>query len=83
MPRNLAEGETQMNFRIPEEKKKAFIDKAKAEGTSASRLLLEFIDNYLGLASNSDEEIEAIKRKVADLEEFKKRTEAILGELSA
>lgn len=83
MPRNLAEGETQMNFRIPEEKKEAFIKKAKGDGTSASRLLLEFIDNYLGLSSKSDEEIETIKKKVTELEEFRKRTEAILGELSA
>lgn len=84
MPRNLAEGETQMNFRIPEEKKDAFIKKAKASGTSASRLLLEFIDSYLGLASpRNNEEIESIKKKVAELEEWKDRTETILGELAA
>jgi predicted CopG family antitoxin len=83
MPRNLAEGETQMNFRIPEEKKDAFLKKAKAEGTSASRLLLEFIDNYLGISSTSDEEINSIKKKVAELEEFRERAEKILGELAA
>jgi hypothetical protein len=83
MPRNLAEGETQMNFRIPEEKKEAFIKKAKANGTSASRLLLEFIDSYLGLSAKNDEEIETIKKKVAELEEFRIRAEAILGELAA
>lgn len=83
MPRNLAEGETQMNFRIPEEKKEAFLKKAKDSGTSASRLLLEFIDNYLGISPKSDEEIASIKRKVAELEEFKERTEKILGELAA
>ncbi|MBO3464426.1 hypothetical protein [Aetokthonos hydrillicola] len=83
MPRNLAEGETQMNFRIPEEKKEAFLKKAKENGTSASRLLLEFIDNYLGLAPKSNDEIANIKKKVAELEEFKERTEKILGELAA
>ncbi|MBW4586156.1 hypothetical protein G7B40_024810 [Aetokthonos hydrillicola Thurmond2011] len=83
MPRNLAEGETQMNFRIPEEKKEAFLKKAKENGTSASRLLLEFIDNYLGLAPKSNDEIANIKKKVAELEEFRERTEKILGELAA
>ncbi|MEH2393717.1 MAG: hypothetical protein V7K21_19320 [Nostoc sp.] len=72
-----------MNFRIPEEKKDAFIKKAKASGTSASRLLLEFIDNYLGLSPKNDEEIEDIKKKVAELEEWRERTETILGELAA
>ncbi|MEH2201144.1 hypothetical protein [Nostoc sp.] len=83
MPRNLGEGETQMNFRIPEEKKDAFIKKAKASGTSASRLLLEFIDSYLGLSPKNDEEIENIKKKVAELEEWRERAETILGELAA
>jgi hypothetical protein len=82
MPRNLAEGETQMNFRIPEEKKVAFLNKAKANGTSASKLLLEFIDSYLGISAKSDE-IDSIKKKVAELEEFKERAEKILGELAA
>lgn len=83
MPRNLASGETQMNFRISEEKKEAFLKKAKENGTSASRLLLEFIDNYLGILHQKDDEIASIKRKVAELEEFKERTEKILGELAA
>ncbi|BAZ40254.1 hypothetical protein NIES4101_62150 [Calothrix sp. NIES-4101] len=82
MPRNLAEGETQMNFRIPEDKKIAFLKKAKANGTSASKLLLEFIDSYLGVSPKNDE-IDSIKRKVAELEEFKERAEKILGELAA
>jgi hypothetical protein len=83
MPRNLAEGETQMNFRIPEEKKVAFIKKAKTNGTSASKVLLEFIDSYLGISSQNDYEIDSIKKKVAELEEFKERAEKILGELAA
>ena len=83
MPRNLAEGETQMNFRIPEEKKIAFLKKAKASGTSASRLLVEFIDSYLGISPRSNDEIDNIKKKVAELEEFKERAEKILGELAA
>ncbi|MBW4604280.1 MAG: hypothetical protein KME29_33120 [Calothrix sp. FI2-JRJ7] len=83
MPRNLAEGETQMNFRIPEEKKVAFLKKAKANGTSASKILLEFIDSYLGISSNNSSEIDSIKKKVAELEEFKERAEKILGELAA
>lgn len=83
MPRNLGEGETQMNFRIPEEKKIAFLKKAKENGTSASRVLLEFIDNYLGLSPTNENDLDTIKRKVAELEEFKERTEKILGELAA
>ncbi|MGH2412267.1 MAG: hypothetical protein ACRDEA_00930 [Microcystaceae cyanobacterium] len=82
MPRRLADGETQMNFRISEEKKDAFIKKAKEEGTSASRLILDFIDGYLGISSKADE-IANIKQKVAELEEFKDRAEKILGELAA
>ncbi|MDZ8138206.1 MULTISPECIES: hypothetical protein [unclassified Nostoc] len=83
MPRNLAEGETQMNFRIPEDKKDAFLKKAKASGTSASRLLLEFIDNYLGISPKSDEDIDNLKKEVAELKEFRERAEKILGELAA
>lgn len=85
MPRNLGEGETQMNFRIPEEKKIAFLKKAKENGTSASRLLLEFIDGYLGISStnNNDSDLDSIKQKVAELEAFKERAEKILGELAA
>lgn len=83
MPRNLAVGETQMNFRIPEEKKEAFLKKARDNSTSASRLLLEFIDNYLGISPLENDEIVSIKKKVAELEEFKERTEKILGELAA
>ncbi|AFY43646.1 hypothetical protein [Nostoc sp. PCC 7107] len=83
MPRNFAEGETQMNFRIPEDKKEAFIKKAKENGTSASRLLLEFIDSYLGLLPRRDDEIDKLSKKVAELEDFRDRTEKILGELAA
>lgn len=31
MPRNLGQGETQMNFRIPEEEKELFLKKAKVQ----------------------------------------------------
>lgn len=62
---NLEKGETQMNFRIPEEKKIAFLKKAKANGTSASKVLLEFIDSYLGISLNSSDEIDSIKKRVA------------------
>ncbi|MBW4670410.1 MAG: hypothetical protein KME60_24095 [Cyanomargarita calcarea GSE-NOS-MK-12-04C] len=83
MPRNMGEGETQMNFRVPEDKKDAFIKKAKENGTSASRLLLEFIDSYLGISLKKDDDIENIRKKVAELEDFRERTEKILGELAA
>lgn len=80
---NLEKGETQMNFRIPEEKKVAFLKKAKANGTSASKVLLEFIDGYLEISLNSSDEIDSIKKRVALLEEFKERTEKILREFIA
>lgn len=80
---NVAEGETQMNFRIPEEKKVAFLKKAKANGTSGSKVLLEFIDSYLGISLNSSDEIDSIKKRIALLEEFKERTEKILREFIA
>lgn len=83
MPKNLSPGETQMNFRIPEEKKELFLKKAKENGTSASRLLVDFIDTYLGLTSKENDELTSIKQKVAELEQFKERTEKILGELAA
>ncbi len=72
-----------MNFRISEEKKVAFLKKAKANGTSASKVLLEFIDSYLGISLNSSDEIDSIKKRVALLEEFKERTEKILREFIA
>lgn len=77
MPKHLAIGETQMNFRIPIEKKDAFIKKAKDEGTSASQLLLNYIDDYLGIAQNND--YEDIQRRLIELEDFKKRVEVLLG----
>jgi hypothetical protein len=83
MPRNFAENETQMNFRIDKDKKKAFYEKVKADGANASQILLKFIDEYLGVSPINYEEIDGLKQKIADLEDFRDRTEKILGELAA
>lgn len=84
MPKVLGQDETQINFRIPIDKKNAFIEKAKANRTSATRLLLDYIDDYLG--SNVRQqlaEISELREQIAELQEFKERTEKILGELAA
>ncbi len=39
----------QFNFRLDPELKKAFIDKARADGTTATEFLTAFVKNYLGI----------------------------------
>jgi predicted nucleic acid-binding Zn-ribbon protein len=39
----------QFNFRVETELKKAFLEKARENGTTASELLVEFMQRYLGI----------------------------------
>lgn len=41
----------QLNIRMDADLKRAFIAKAKADGTSATELLIDFMRRYLGLES--------------------------------
>jgi predicted HicB family RNase H-like nuclease len=40
----------QFNFRLDPELKKAFIDKARADGKTATEFLTAFVKNYLDIA---------------------------------
>lgn len=45
----------QFNFRVSDEIKKAFIEKARENGTSATELLVDFMCRYAGLQPNPPE----------------------------
>ena len=49
----------QLNIRVDDELKRAFINKAKSDGSTATDLLVEFMRQYLGLVSNPNLAIEA------------------------
>lgn len=89
MPKGLREGETQMNFRITENMKDAFIAKAKENKTSASTLIVEFIRAYLddrvviGEGKDVEQLRKELKQEIDELKEFKQRIEPLLGELAA
>ena len=71
----------QLNIRVPVELKKAFIEKAKEDGTTATDLIIGFMQQYLGIepkrpmASVYTAEID---NRLADLEE---RLSARIGAL--
>ena len=44
----------QLNIRIDDDLKKNFIDRAKAEGTTATDLLVGFMRQYLGLEAHQE-----------------------------
>lgn len=84
----------QLNIRVDDELKRAFIDKAKVDNTTATDLLVSFMRQYLGLEThqNSDidpAEIEAtiIKRldiRLADSEAInQKRIDTRISEIEA
>lgn len=61
----------QFNFRLDPELKKAFIDKARTDGTTATELLTAFVKGYLGI-EDSPPPIQLdsdIARQLASLEE--------------
>lgn len=63
--------ETRLTIRIDESKRKALQEKAKKEGKTATDVLTEFIDWYLGISEGD---------KVIQLEERVARVEKILEE---
>ena len=62
----------QLNIRVPVELKEAFIEKAKEDGTTATDLIIGFMQQYLGIepkrpvASVNTAEVD---NRLADLEE--------------
>lgn len=49
----------QLNIRVDDELKRAFIDKAKADNTTATDLLVGFMRQYLGLETHSHSAIDS------------------------
>ena len=43
----------QLNIRVPVDLKEAFIQKAKEDGTTATDLIIGFMEQYLGIESRS------------------------------
>ncbi|MCC5644736.1 hypothetical protein LC607_17685 [Nostoc sp. CHAB 5824] len=68
--------ESRLTIRISPEKRDALKDKAKAEGKNTTEILMEFIDQYLGLRQHSS----PIEQRVTRLERI---VEEKLGELVA
>lgn len=48
----MSSSDNQLNIRVDAELKRAFIDRAKAEGTTATKLLVGFMKQYLGIQSD-------------------------------
>ncbi|WP_017317859.1 hypothetical protein [Mastigocladopsis repens] len=68
----------QLNIRVDEEIKKAFIRKAKEEGTTATDLLVNYMKQYLGILPNSpSDEMAEMKKRLLKLEQV------VLGESAA
>ncbi len=66
--------ETRLTIRIDESKRKQLQDKARKEGKTATDVMTELIDSYLGITKND---------KVSQLEERVARLEERLGESAA
>ncbi len=78
MPKFLAEGESQMNFRISAEKKEAFKKYAEEHNTSASKLILEFIDSCLGIVPTKEQtDLTEVRERLSRLENL------VMGESAA
>lgn len=68
----------QLNIRVDKDIKKAFIEKAKENGTTATDLLTSFMKEYLGLASNKpSDEVSELRQRLIKLEQI------VMGELAA
>lgn len=63
----------QFNFRVDPELKKAFLSKARENGTPASELLVAFMQRYLGLESKRPAAVVVssieVDNRLADLEQ--------------
>lgn len=60
----------QLNIRVPAELKEAFIAKAKENGTTATDLIVGFMEQYLGIDSNTVAVVDstAIQLQIQELE---------------
>jgi hypothetical protein len=67
----------QLNIRIDEELKEAFIKKAKEHNTNATELLIEYMKQYLATPYKNE------SQKIEELEKRLVRVEQALGELAA
>ena len=67
----------QLNIRIDDELKEAFIRKAKEDNTSATELLIEYMKQYLASPQKNE------SQKIEELEKRLVRVEQVLGELAA
>jgi len=74
--------ETRLTIRIEEEKRKAFQDKLKEDGKTATEVLIGFIDQYLGL-SNSALKVDKVTQIELRLQKVEEILEQHLGELAA
>ncbi len=68
--------EARLTIRINPEKRQALKDKAESEGKNTTEVLLEFIDQYLGIKRIHD----PLEQRVTRLEQI---VEEKLGELAA
>jgi hypothetical protein len=61
----------QFNFRVETELKKAFLEKARENGTTASELLVGFMESYLGIEPKKPIMLASteVDTRLADLEE--------------
>lgn len=67
----------QLNIRIDEELKEAFIKKAKEHNTNATELLIEYMKQYLATPQKNE------SQKIEELEKRLVKVEQVLGELAA
>lgn len=67
----------QLNIRIDDDLKEAFIRKAKENNTSATELLIEYMKEYLASPQKNE------SQKIEDLEKRLVKVEQVLGELAA
>lgn len=62
----------QLNIRVPLELKEAFIEKAKADGTTATDLIIGFMQQYLGIETRSSVQVAIptdIENRLSELEQ--------------
>ena len=69
--------ESRLTIRINPEKRQALKSKAEAEGKNTTEILMEFIDQYLGIQQQHNNPLE---QRVSRLEQI---VEEKLGELAA
>lgn len=65
--------EGQLNIRVDSELKKTFIERAKADGTTATELIVGFMQQYLGIESSRSNvavvDSGAIQAQILELEQ--------------